>query len=325
MSTEKASVKPVKKTAVKPSLSTGKKTLSTGEKAKVKTASPSVGVAKKVVKKPVVKPAVKPAVKTDATALAGASTTASKPGIKRLAGGGFAKMVKVRKPDGTIAKKLVRCDENGNIIKPQKKAVAGAVASKPEQTASLNLASMLKNGSAKTDEISAVNEKTEDKAPAENVGETNKNKDFDRSKFLSRVRSRHSFLSALDEGKKASEVTNIETARVDEAPKQVNTGEYVEEQIETDASVTNLENSVLNKQLDNMTGQGDSKGVSTSASQLGVSGQAKNPNASKTNSPISNANSVKSQNLTGSFVNLASRDSGYVCVHTTLGQSTLLF
>ena len=213
MSTEKANVKPVKKTAVKPSLSTGKKTLSTGEKAKVKTASAGGTIAKKVVKKPVVKPAVKPAVKTDATALVGASTTASKPGIKRLAGGGFAKMVKVRKPDGTIAKKLVRCDENGNIIKPQKKAVAGAVASKPEQTASLNLASMLKNGSAKTDEIPAVNEKTEDKPPAGNEGETNKNKDFDRSKFLSRVRSRHSFLSALDEGKKASEVTNIETAR----------------------------------------------------------------------------------------------------------------
>ena len=235
--------------------------------------------------------------KTLASATAGtksASSPATKENaIRKLADGTFAKVVKVRKKDGSIGKKLVRCDQNGNLIKPQAKpALNKPTKSEPVQS------------KPSTAEVSVAQKKVEEEKP--------KNADFDREKFLSRVRSRHSFLSALEKGGKASEVTGIETARVDDDKKSAPSSEFFEEAIETDESVTKLENSVLNRQLDNMTGKGASKGVSASSSSLGVSGAASNPNASKNIPANSTANSIKTQNLTGSFVNLASKESGYV-------------
>ena len=360
----KTGAKPVKKKVVRPVSSAGSsagakkvlhKSVSQEEKKILGNSVVKRTGAVKVASKPVERTGSKPVLQKGLKVASASSempskseATSGKNGIRKLGDGQFAKVVRVRKKDGTIGKKLVRCDENGNILGPLKKqeeskesaasrileAVTKASLSDVERAERVEKEESVKAQSdeEKQPEASAnviepqkevqkipVEEKPEEEKTeeveqekSEQVDSSNIRQKLDRTELLSRVKSRHSFLSALEQGKRASDASKIETAEVEEEKPNEQSGPAMEEEIEVDKDVSSLENKVLGKQYKNMTGKGDSKGVSTSASQLGVSAQAQNPNASKGLGAVSTADSVKSQNLTGSYVNMLSKNAGVV-------------
>lgn len=213
------------------------------------------------------------------------------------------KIVRVRKKDGTIVKKRVRVDENGNIIKvakpAEKPAASGASAAAPKPAMETPKADVgaskpaekpvtyapVREVGGDAEKMEDATEKREEKADganAINAGVTSKTAPMtadnggagNASSLRARVLNRHAFVSNLERGESASSASSLREEVQVTKPLET---EVMEEAIEPDNSVGDLEKSVLATTYRESVGKGSGKGVSAGATSYAGKEKAINP------------------------------------------------